>query len=69
MNNCEGDYKIKQSGDYFSVTCQECNKPSEIEFTEYDGAMLWIKISCSCGTAGPFKLRATFGEKVKLSHE
>jgi hypothetical protein len=58
MAKCN-NFQIKPSGDYFNVTCDECTRPCQIEFTKYDGTTAWIKITCSCGSIGPFKVNTS----------
>jgi hypothetical protein len=68
MAKCN-NFQIKESGDYFNITCDECSRPCQIEFTKFDGTLPWVKITCSCGSVGPFKLNATLSSKfIRAMH-
>jgi len=43
--NALSGYRIIESGSYFHVL-HHCGQTCEIEFSQYDGSVPWIKITC-----------------------
>ncbi len=69
MAKCN-NFRIEPIGDYFNVMCDECRRPCQIEFTRYDGTTAWIKIICSCGDVGPFKVNTSLTSKfIRNMHD